>query len=235
MTAQLALAGLTAGYGKKTVVRDIDLAVNAGEIVVVLGHNGAGKTTLLHTVFGLNRAAAGRVTFEGRDITGRGPSDNIADGIALVPQGHGIFRSLTVQQNLELGGFGITHRPVMAERLERVFALFPILRERLRQVGGTLSGGQQQMLALGMALMSAPRLLMLDEPSIGLAPQLVERVMASIREINQSYGTTILLVEQNLRHGLALAQRVAVLNRGRKVFDGEPEALADEQRLLALF
>jgi branched-chain amino acid transport system ATP-binding protein len=225
---------LVAGYGKKTVVRGVDLTVEPGEIVTVLGHNGAGKTTLLRAVFGLNSVRDGRVTFEGRDITGRTPSANIADGFALVPQGHGIFRSLNVVQNLELGGFSVTDSRAMAERMARVFGLFPILGERRSQVGGTLSGGQQQMLAIGMALMSAPRFLILDEPSIGLAPLLVERVMEAIREINRG-GTTILLVEQNLKHGLAVASRAVVLNRGLKVFDGSPAELEDESKLVALF
>lgn len=235
MTALLAVSGLAAGYGKKIVVHNVDLAVQANEIAVVLGHNGAGKTTLLRAIFGLIKARSGSVSLDGRDITGRGPSANIADGLALVPQGHGIFRTLGVRQNLELGGFAVTDRQVIAERLARVFALFPVLQERQQQIGGTLSGGQQQMLAIGMALMSAPRLLILDEPSIGLAPILVERVMASIREINRTYGTTILLVEQNLKHGLAIASRAVVLNRGAKVYDGDPAALTDERRLLELF
>jgi branched-chain amino acid transport system ATP-binding protein len=235
MTALLAISSLTAGYGKKTVVNGVDLDVQPGEIVTMLGHNGAGKTTLLRTVFGLIRATGGSVRFDGRDITGRPPSANIADGLALVPQGHGIFRSLSVRQNLELGGFSIDDRYLLEERIERSYALFPILAERRAQIGGTLSGGQQQMLAIGMALVSAPRLLILDEPSIGLAPLLVERVMDSIREINRAYATTILLVEQNLKHGLAVAGRAVVLNRGRKVFDGDPAELADQDRLLALF
>jgi branched-chain amino acid transport system ATP-binding protein len=235
VTALLAVSGLVAGYGKKTVVRGIDLAVQANEIVVVLGHNGAGKTTLLRTVFGLIRPQSGRVVFDGRDITGRSPSANIADGLALVPQGHGIFRTLTVRQNLELGGFVVTDRRVMAERMAQAFALFPILQERQQQIGGTLSGGQQQMLAIGMALMSGPRLLILDEPSIGLAPLLVERVMSSVREINRTLGTTILLVEQNLKHGLAIAARAVVLNRGSKLYDGDPAELADERKLLEMF
>lgn len=235
MTALLAIEGIVAGYGKKIVVNGVDLAVHAGEIVTVLGHNGAGKTTLLRAVFGLARARSGRVTFEGRDITGRPPSANIADGIALVPQGHGIFRTLTVKQNLELGAFSVQDRALVAERMERAYALFPILAERRAQIGGTLSGGQQQMLAIGMALMSGPRLLILDEPSIGLAPLLVERVMDSVKEINRSLSTTILLVEQNLKQGLAVAQRAVVLNRGRKVFDGDPAELGDHAKLVALF
>ena len=235
MTALLDIAGLTAGYGKKTVVRDVALTLRTGEIVVVLGHNGAGKTTLVRAIFGLIRASSGRVSFDGRDITGRGPSANIADGLALVPQGHGIFRTLNVRRNLELGGFSVTSRDVIAERMERVFALFPVLRERQAQIGGTLSGGQQQMLAIGMALMPAPRLLILDEPSIGLAPLLVERVMESIREINENYGTTILLVEQNPRLALKIAARAVVMNRSAKIYDGAPEVLADERKLLELF
>ncbi|HEY8287883.1 MAG TPA: ABC transporter ATP-binding protein [Acetobacteraceae bacterium] len=235
MTALLAVSGLTSGYGKKTVVTGIDLELHVGEIMTVLGHNGAGKTTLLRAIFGLIQTRAGRVTFDGRDITGRSPSANITDGLALVPQGHGIFRTLNVRQNLELGGFAITDRNAIAERMESVFTLFPVLRERQAQIGGTLSGGQQQMLAIGMALMSGPRLLILDEPSIGLAPLLVERVMASIREINHNYGTTILLVEQNLKHALKIAGRAVVLNRGAKVYDGEPAALADERKLLEMF
>jgi branched-chain amino acid transport system ATP-binding protein len=235
VTALLDIADLTAGYGKKTVVRDVALTLRTGEIVVVLGHNGAGKTTLVRAIFGLIRASAGRVSFDGRDITGRSPSANIADGLALVPQGHGIFRTLNVRRNLELGGFSVTSRDAIAERMERVFALFPVLRERQAQIGGTLSGGQQQMLAIGMALMPAPRLLILDEPSIGLAPLLVERVMESIREINENYGTTILLVEQNPRLALKIAARAVVMNRGAKIYDGVPEVLADERKLLELF
>jgi branched-chain amino acid transport system ATP-binding protein len=235
VTALLAATGVSAGYGKKLVVNNVDLALNAGEILVVLGHNGAGKTTLLRTIFGLIRPRAGQVTFDGHDVTGRSPSANIADGLALVPQGHGIFRSLSVRQNLELGGFSVTDRALLDERMHQVCALFPVLAERQQQAGGTLSGGQQQMLAIGMALMSGPRLLILDEPSIGLAPLLVERVMASIREINRTYGTAILLVEQNLKHGLAIAARAIVLNRGAKLFDGEPEALKDERKLLEMF
>jgi branched-chain amino acid transport system ATP-binding protein len=232
MTALLDIAGLTAGYGKKTVVQDVALTLQTGDIVVVLGHNGAGKTTLLRAVFGLIRASSGRVSFDGHDITGRGPSANIADGLALVPQGHGIFRTLNVRRNLELGGFSIIGRDLIADRMERVFRLFPVLRERQAQIGGTLSGGQQQMLAIGMALMPAPRLLILDEPSIGLAPLLVEHVMESVREINENYGTTILMVEQNPRIALKIASRAVVLNRGSKVYDGAPEVLTDERKLL---
>jgi branched-chain amino acid transport system ATP-binding protein len=235
MSELLKIANLEAGYGKKTVVHKVDLGLSKNEIVVILGHNGAGKTTLLKSVFGLIRVRAGEVWFDGKDVTGRSPSANIADGLALVPQGHGIFRTLTVRQNLDLGAFGVSDSALIEQRLAKAFELFPILAERQPQIAGTLSGGQQQMLAIGIALMSGPRLLILDEPSIGLAPLLVERVMASIREINQTLGTTILLVEQNLKYGLSIATRAVVLNRGAKIFDGDPKELADHTKLVAMF
>jgi branched-chain amino acid transport system ATP-binding protein len=235
MSAALSATSLSAGYGKKVVIRAIDLAIAPGEIVGVLGHNGAGKTTLARAICGIITPRRGRVLLGEVDITGRPPSRNVADGLAIVPQGHGIFPTLTVERNLELGGLIVKDRSVLAERMEAVFDLFPILKERQKQVGGTMSGGQQQMLAIGMAMMSQPRVLVLDEPSIGLAPQLVERVMASIRTINATYHTSILMVEQNLRHCLATASRAIILNRGEKVFDGPTSELADNSALLKLF
>ena len=145
---------MIAGYGKKEIVRGVDLAVGEGEVLLVLGHNGAGKTTLMRALFGLLPLRAGRVGFAGHDITGRRPADNVADGLAFVPQGHGIFRTLSVRDNLELGAFALKERAKLGERLDTVFALFPVLAERRTQVGGTLSGGEQQMLAIGMALMT---------------------------------------------------------------------------------
>lgn len=236
MTAVLLEAtGLVAGYGKKEVLRGVDLALRQGEVLVVLGHNGAGKTTLMRALFGLAKPRAGSVGFAGRDITGRSPADNVADGLAFIPQGHGIFPTLSVRDNLELGAFTLKQRAMLGERLQTVFALFPILSERARQVGGTLSGGQQQMLAIGMALMHAPRLIILDEPSIGLAPNLVDRVMQSIREVNRRFGTTILMVEQNVRSSLPIADRVAVLKTGLKIYDGPPDPLHDRVELMKLF
>jgi branched-chain amino acid transport system ATP-binding protein len=235
MTAALSAIGLSAGYAKKTVIRGIDVAVQPAEIVGVLGHNGAGKTTLARAICGIITPRAGRVMLGDADITGRQPSRNVADGLAIVPQGHGIFPNLTVRKNLELGGLVVKDRSLLPERVDEVFKLFPILRERQGQIGGTMSGGEQQMLAIGMALMSKPRVLVLDEPSIGLAPLLVERVMESVRQINSFYGTSILMVEQNLRHCLATASRVIVINRGEKVFDGPAAELADDGALLKLF
>jgi branched-chain amino acid transport system ATP-binding protein len=232
--AILEVRSLAAGYGKKQIVNGIDLALGRGEILLVLGHNGAGKTTLMRAIFGLLKPTAGEVTYEGKPIAGRSPGDNVAEGIAFVPQGHGIFRTLSVRDNLELGGF-MANKARLPERMQTVFKLFPILGERLQQIGGTLSGGQQQMLAIGMALMHEPRVVILDEPSIGLAPNLVDRVMQSIAEINRSFGTSILMVEQNVHYSLPIANRVAVLKAGRKIYDGPPAHLQDDVELIKLF
>jgi branched-chain amino acid transport system ATP-binding protein len=234
-TPLLAASGIVAGYGKKEIVRGVDLAVAEREVLLVLGHNGAGKTTLMRALFGLIQPKAGRVTFGARDITGLRPAENVALGLAFIPQGHGIFATLSVRDNLELGAFALRDRDQLGQRLDTVFALFPILAERARQIGGTLSGGQQQMLAIGMALMHAPRLMILDEPSLGLAPNLVDKVMQAIRTVNQRFGTTILMVEQNVRYSLPIADRVAVLKTGRKIYDGPPEPLHDRVELMKLF
>ncbi len=235
MSIQLTAEALVAGYGKKRVVDGVDLTVDAGRILLMLGHNGAGKTTLARALFGLIVPAAGRVRYGEADITARSPALNVADGIAFIPQGHGIFRTLTVRDNLELGGFVESDTGRLAERRELVFHMFPILAERAAQIGGTLSGGQQQMLAIGMALMHGPKLMILDEPSIGLAPNLVERVMQSVTEVNRRLGTTILIIEQNVKASLPIAHRVAVLKTGRKVYDGDPGPLHDHVRLMELF
>jgi branched-chain amino acid transport system ATP-binding protein len=235
MSVSLSASGLVAGYGKKRVVDGVDLQVEAGKILLVLGHNGAGKTTLARALFGLLKAEGGSVHLDNQDITGRTPARNVAAGFAFVPQGHGVFRTLSVEDNLELGGF-LEHDPArLAERRKRVFDMFPILAERRAQLAGTMSGGQQQMLAIGIALMHMPRLILLDEPSIGLAPNLVEKVMQSVAEINRSLGATILIIEQNVKASLPIAHRVAVLKTGRKIYDGAPEPLADHVRLMELF
>ena len=233
--AILEVRSLAAGYGKKQIVNGIDLALGRGEILLVLGHNGAGKTTLMRVIFGLLKPTAGDVTYEGKPIAGRSPGENVAEGIAFVPQGHGIFRTLSVRDNLELGGFIMANKATLPARMQTVFKLFPILGERQQQIGGTLSGGQQQMLAIGMALMHEPRVVILDEPSIGLAPNLVDRVMQSIAEINLSFGTSILMVEQNVHYSLPIANRVAVLKAGRKIYDGPPAHLQDDVELIKLF
>ena len=235
MSPILETRALSAGYGKKRAVHGVDLALAKGETLLVLGHNGAGKTTLLRSIFGLIPVMAGSVHRDGREISGRSPAANVADGIAFVPQGHGIFRSLTVRDNLDLGAFAETDKAKIPERLDAVYSMFPILKERASQVAGTFSGGQQQMLAIGMALMHGPRVLILDEPSIGLAPNLVERVMEAIREINSRLGASILIVEQNVKLSLPIADRAMVIKTGGVVYDGEPAPLSDHVRLMQLF
>lgn len=235
MSVELRAEGLAAGYGKKHVVEGVDLVVEPGRILLMLGHNGAGKTTLARALFGLLAPTGGRVRYGGADITARKPAKNVAAGMAFIPQGHGIFRTLAVEDNLELGAFSVADASRLHERRELVYEMFPILRERARQVGGTLSGGQQQMLAIGMALMHAPKLMILDEPSLGLAPNLVEKVMQSVSGINRKLGTTILIIEQNVKASLPIAHRVAVLKTGRKIYDGDPAPLRDHVRLMELF
>lgn len=231
----LEVKGLVAGYGKKRAVHGVDLTLNKGETLLVLGHNGAGKTTLMQSVFGLNPPMAGQVFYEGRDVTARNPALNVADGLAFVPQGHAIFSSLTVRDNLELGAFVETDRPRIQKHLDDVFSMFPILKEREKQIAGTFSGGQKQMLAIGMALMHGPRVLILDEPSIGLAPNLVDRVMKSVEEIKRRFDASIIIVEQNVKYSLPVADRVVVLKTGGVIYEGDPEPLLDHQKLIELF
>ncbi len=231
----LEVKGLVAGYGKKRAVHGVDLTLNKGETLLVLGHNGAGKTTLMQSVFGLNPPMAGQVFYEGRDVTARNPALNVADGLAFVPQGHAIFSSLTVRDNLELGAFVETDRFRIQKHLDDVFSMFPILKEREKQIAGTFSGGQKQMLAIGMALMHGPRVLILDEPSIGLAPNLVDRVMKSVEEIKRRFDASIVIVEQNVKYSLPVADRVVVLKTGGVIYEGDPEPLMDHQKLIELF
>ena len=235
MSVSLKVSGLVAGYGKKRVVDGVDLEVPAGSIVLLLGHNGAGKTTFARALFGLLPADAGRVWLGDQEISGRSPARNVVDGFAFVPQGHGVFRTLSVADNLELGGFVEHDRARLDERRDRVFKMFPILAERRAQLAGTMSGGQQQMLAIGIALMHAPRFLLLDEPSIGLAPNLVDKVMQSVAEINRTMGTTILIIEQNVKASLPIAHRAAVFKTGQKIYDGDPAPLSDHVKLMELF
>lgn len=227
--------GLSVSYGRKEVVHGLDLHVDAGEILVVLGHNGAGKTTAMKAIFGIDPPTSGKITLAGRDISRSTPVSNVLNGFAYVPQGHRVFKSLNVQANLELGAFAQSENRASTDKMSSVFELFPILKERRKQVAGTLSGGQQQMLAIGMALMNNPQFLILDEPSIGLAPNLVDRVMQAICTINETLGVTVLMVEQNVNAGLSLADRVAIMKAGKKIYDGEVAPMRDHVTLMEYF
>ena len=208
----------------------MSLAIEEGEILAVVGANGAGKTTMLRTISGLLRPRAGEITFEGRRID-RLPSHHVvAGGVVQVPEGRKIFPSLSVRENLELGSYARRARPHRQQSLAEVFALFPILSERARQAAGTMSGGQQQMLAIARALMARPRLLMLDEPSLGLAPLVVQEIFRTIAAINRA-GTTVLLVEQNTRQALGLARRGYVLENGRVVLEGSGRDLLGNEHV----
>ncbi len=214
----LKVSGLRARYGNIEALGGVDVEVRRGEIVTIIGANGAGKSTLLMTVCGNPRAAAGRIDFEGADITRMPTHDIIRRGIAQVPEGRRIFPRMTVYENLQLGA-SLSDPQHFAADIERAFGLFPILKERSHQRGGTLSGGEQQMLAIARALMSRPRLLLLDEPSLGLAPLIVKQIFAILAEINKA-GMTLLLVEQNAHQALRLAGRGYVMANGRIVLAG---------------
>jgi len=211
-------------YGNIHALKGISLTVEKGEIVTLIGANGAGKSTTLRTISGLLKPREGHVRFDGEDLTAYKPHDLIFKGISMVPEGRRIFARLTVAENLEMGAYTRKRGPELAADLERVFTLFPRLKERRSQVGGTLSGGEQQMLATGRALMAHPRLLLMDEPSMGLAPVLVESIFDTITQINKE-GTTILLVEQNALMALSIAARGYVLQTGEIVLHDTAEAL----------
>ena len=215
----LTVGGVHAFYGNIQALKGVDLEVGAGEIIAIIGANGAGKSTLLMTVCGNPRAQSGNIVFEGHDITLLPTFEIMRLGIAHAPEGRRIFPRMTVLENLRIGAATVDPRH-FEEDCRRVFALFPILEERRRQRGGTLSGGEQQMLAIGRALMSRPRLLLLDEPSLGIAPLIAKQIFGAIREINEVQKTTVLLVEQNAYHALRLAHRGYVMQTGQIVLSG---------------
>jgi branched-chain amino acid transport system ATP-binding protein len=224
--ALLQIDNLRGGYGQVEVLRGINLSIGEGEIVAVLGSNGAGKSTLNNTLCGIVPAFSGQVRFDGNDVTRSRYTDIVAAGLIQIPEGRRIFPNLTVLENIELGSY-LRGRARRAQNLERVFAIFPRLKERIAQRAGTLSGGEQQMLAIGRGLMGEPRLLILDEPSLGLSPLLVEEMFDLIKRLNDE-GLTILLVEQNVGQSLEIAGRAFVLENGAIVFSGTPaELLAD--------
>ncbi len=223
----LEVDNLKVAYGPVVALHGVSITVAEREIVTIIGANGAGKSTLLRAICGVLPPFAGTIRFDGADVTALASPDMIRRGVAMVPEGRHIFPELTVKENLELGAYYRRDEAAVRSDLERVLALFPMLRERLRSAGGLLSGGQQQMLALGRALMSRPRLLLLDEPSLGLAPTLVQQIGRIIRDLNGS-GTTVLLVEQNARMALRLAHRAYVLDTGLVARAGTGKELPDD-------
>ena len=223
--ALLTIENLSVHYGAIRALHGVSISVEPGEIVTLIGANGAGKSTTLRAVSGLVKPSGGTITFNGKNLAGWAPHKILRLGLAQVPEGRGIFPNLTVDENLDLGAFARTDRKNIGGDRDRVFALFPRLKERLDQRAGTLSGGEQQMLAIGRALLARPRLLLLDEPSLGLAPQLVQTIFKIIREINAS-GTTIFLVEQNAHMALRVAHRAYVLEVGSVVMQGDARQLA---------
>jgi branched-chain amino acid transport system ATP-binding protein len=225
----LAVRGIEVAYGTIRALHGIDLEVKKGEIVTLIGANGAGKTTTLRTISGLLKPRVGSVEFDGGDITGVKPHMIVSRGISHVPEGRGIFANLTVQDNLELGGY-LRKDKIRPEEYQRVYSLFPVLKERIKQNAGTLSGGEQQMLAISRALMAKPTLLLLDEPSLGLAPQMVQTIFRVIREINAE-GTTILLVEQNAHMALVTAHRGYVMETGKITATDNTKALLASDRI----
>jgi branched-chain amino acid transport system ATP-binding protein len=219
----LTIQSLRAGYGKIEVLHDVALSIERGQIVTLIGANGAGKTTLLKTISGLIRPTAGTIDFEGQSLVRRAPHKIVAQGLSHVPEGRAILKRMTVLDNLRMGAYVRSDNQVPRD-IDAVFARFPVLSERRDQMAGTLSGGEQQMLAIGRALIARPRLLLLDEPSLGLAPKIVTQIFKTLRELKQE-GKTILLVEQNARQALQVADRGYVLERGRVAFSGTGEAL----------
>ena len=230
--AMLDVTGLHVAYGETVAVQGVDFSVADGEIVSLIGSNGAGKSTTLKAIQGLLAPRAGRVALEGRDVTGWPPDRLVRQGMAISPEGRRVFPQMTVQENLEIGGY--VHGRSTAEQFAPLFEAFPILRERRTQLAGSLSGGEQQMLAIARALVARPRLLLLDEPSLGLAPRMIERIWETIQDINRR-GITILLVEQNAHLALSLAHRVYLMERGRTVLSGPSETMRRDPRVIEIY
>ena len=232
MTALLKVSDLTVSYGRVEAVSGVSLVVEVGEIATVIGANGAGKTTLLAAIMGL-LPSRGRIVFDGEDMAGVPVEARVANGLSLVPEQRDLFGTMSVRENLELGAFR-RGRAEMATSLERVFALFPRLRERSRQMAGTMSGGERQMLAMGRALMAGPRLLMLDEPSLGLAPLIVRDILSTVSALRDA-GVSILLVEQNARAALRIANHGHVMEVGRLMLSGDAASLASDARIADIY
>lgn len=231
----LALENIVAGYIPGVeILQGVSLQVEQGEMVCLVGPNGAGKSTVLRTISGLLRPKAGRVVFSGKDIGGLRPDQILEKGIAHVPQGHSVFPKMTVHENLLMGAYSVKERRTIRQRLDKVYALFPFLKERAREKAGNLSGGQQKILEMGRALMLEPPLMMLDEPSLGLAPKTMANLFDTIKDLNRT-GLTILMVEQNARQGLAASHRGYVLELGKEKFEGSAQELLDSPQMAKLY
>jgi branched-chain amino acid transport system ATP-binding protein len=228
----LRVDGLTAGYGKHVVLDDVSLTVGEGELVALLGHNGAGKTTALRSIIGQVRPKTGSIHLDGTPVTGLSPAVTAQRGMSLVPQGHGVFPTMTIDENLRLAGAVAGRRSTNPRPQDEVHTfvldMFEILKKRPKDKAGSLSGGQRQMLAISMALMTQPRLMLLDEPSTGLAPVLVDEVLAAVRTVNRELGTSVLLVEQDTKRVLGVSDRVYVIKLGVGVFAGTPEEMRQQ-------
>jgi branched-chain amino acid transport system ATP-binding protein len=232
---RLVVEGLFTGYGRKQVVFDVHLRVGRGEIVALLGHNGSGKSTTVRSVLGLLPAQGGRIHYEDHDVTGVSSSHRVKDGMALIPSERFVFADLTVLDNLLLGAGSERSDKVRSERLDQVYELFPVLRERSAQRAGTMSGGQQRMLSLGLALMSAPKLLMLDEPSLGLAPIVVEQLFDTVARLAKEDGLSVLLLEQNVSQALRVLDRAYVMRSGRVILEETSEQMRARDSYWDLF
>jgi len=222
----LEVSNLNAGYGPLTAVFDADLHVKRGEVVALMGHNGAGKTTTVKSIFGLVKARGGTVRYQGEDITGATPRRNVERGMSFTPAEQFVFGDLSVRDNLRLGALSNASDERRGARMEQVLELFPILGERANQLAGTFSGGQQRMLSIGIALMSDPKLMLLDEPSLGLSPAVVEQILHTLRRLADEEAMTVLIVEQNMKYSLEVADRIVIMHSGRTKLD----ATADDMR-----
>jgi branched-chain amino acid transport system ATP-binding protein len=231
----LEVRSLSSGYGKIQILFDISLTINPRETVALIGHNGAGKTTTLKTIFGLLKAFGGKVSYKGQDITNTPPEMNTQRNIRLIPQEEYIFDRLTVKENLEMCTFTMSDTSQIDTRYEAVFELFPVLKGRMNQMAGSLSGGEQRMLSIGTALLVQPELILLDEPSAGLSPLLVEQVMATIADLNFRYGMAIFLVEQNVKQAFMLSNRAYVMKTGRVILEESGKKLLERGQWWDLF
>lgn len=230
----LEVRNLVSGYQNKRVLHGLNLQMEESEVIGIIGHNGAGKTTFLKSLFGLLAPWAGEVIYQGRNIAGRKPEINVQEGMAFMPQGQGLFPDLTIMENLEMSSFGLDEI-TFKRRVRHVFELFPILEERKKQRAGTLSGGEQRMLSLGLTLVREPILIFLDEPSLGLAPRIVQLVMNTIAEINRQLKNSIILVEQNFEQVKKVAKKITVIKLGKIVFSGILDLTMDKRELWKYF